>query len=142
MRLALIPLLLMTGSCRQEAAVIEPEAQQESAAAVTVYAGNGRDRLCLAEQGGTASFITFAASGDTNCTVRGSWPASGPQAIKPNEDRSCTILFNKDGQSVRLLSGGPGCAYYCGPGASFEAKTFVRMDKPDRVADLAGDPLC
>ncbi|WP_426267555.1 hypothetical protein [Sphingomonas sp. LHG3443-2] len=141
MRLASIPLLLLISACQQEAPTTGPGARPESGA-VTIYAGSGRDRLCLAEQGGTASFVTYAPSGDANCTVQGTWSPSGPSAIKPNEDPSCSIIFNREGQSVRLLAGGPGCAYYCGPGASFEGKTFVRMDKPEPVTDLAGDPLC
>ena len=141
MRVLVIPLLLLTGACQQEAPVTGPGGQQKGGA-ITVYAGSGRDRLCLAEQGGTASFITYAASSDANCTVQGSWSPAGPQAIRPNEDRSCSITFNKDGRSVQLLAGGAGCAYYCGLGASFAGKTFVRMDKPDQVTDFAGDPLC
>lgn len=141
MRLAFLPLLLLISACQQEAPVTGPGAKPENNA-VTVYAGSGRDRLCLAEQGGAASFVTYAPTGDANCMVQGTWSPSGPQAITPNEDKSCSITFNKDGGSVQLLAGSPGCAYYCGPNASFAGKTFVRMDKPEPVTDLAGDPLC
>jgi hypothetical protein len=86
--------------------------------------------------------ITYAASGDSNCTVRGSFSAGSDSRIKPNGDERCAIDVAVDGDRVTLNGGGEACAYYCGPGASPEAKTFVRMDNPDEVKDFAGDPLC
>jgi hypothetical protein len=130
-------LALSLSACRQ--AEPTPSARETN---LTFFAGEGRDRLCLAENGGPAGFITFAEGSDANCTVRGSWSPSGPQAIKPNGDQSCSFVFNKDERSITLIGGGPGCAYYCGPGATFANKTFVRTDKPEPVTDVAGDPLC
>ena len=140
---------LLLGGCRREEASAGPDTTNTQASAIetqegqlTVHAGQGRDRLCLAEEGGRASFITYAEGSSANCMVRGRWSPGGPQAITPDGDASCTIPFNRDDRSVTLLGGGPGCAYYCGPGASFTGKSFVRMDKPEPVSDLGGDPLC
>jgi hypothetical protein len=139
MRLALIPLLLLTGACRQEAAVTEPEAQQEKAGVLTVYAGSGRDRLCYNSETKRMSVIAFGPS-QTNCTMRGSFDGN---SLRPDGDGKCQVpVAIEEGQITLIDDGGQSCAYYCGPGASYAGKTFVRMDKPDQVADLAGDPLC
>lgn len=144
MRALLISLTFLLSACGRD----DPAANQKSAGAsngevtYTIFAGAGRDRLCIAEQGGKASFVTYAEGSDANCMVRGSWSPGGPQAIKPDGDPSCSIIFNKDQQGIQLMAGGPGCAYYCGPGASFVGKTFTRMANPAPVSDIAGDPLC
>jgi len=80
------------------------------------------------------------ATGDPNCSFRGA--ISNPQSIRPDGDATCAILFNRDGDTVTLLTGDKSCAYYCGPGASLEGRTFTRMAKPEPVTDLARDPLC
>lgn len=140
MRATLIPLLLLTAACRQHEAAPEEPVQAPETSAVTAFAGTGRDRLCLKEEEGRAAFITYAAQGDTNCSVRGS--ASDGPAIRPDGDTSCAIPFDRQGDRITLGAGGEACAYYCGPGASFEGKSFVRMDKAEPVTDIAGDPLC
>lgn len=144
MRAMVLSLTLLLAACGgadepTNGIVAAPEASQ---AAYASFAAAGRDRLCIAEQGGKASFVTYAEGTDANCLVRGSWSPGGPQAIKPDGDPSCSIIFNKDQQEIRLVAGGPGCAYYCGPGASFAGKTFTRMAKPEPVSDIVGDPLC
>ncbi|GAA4039791.1 hypothetical protein GCM10022281_20820 [Sphingomonas rosea] len=144
MRTLLIPLLVLTAGCGKSDDAGGPDSPRQSvggeAGAITVFAGAGRDRLCLKEEGKRVGLITFAKSGDANCSIRGS--DTGPQAIRPDGDVKCAILYNRQGDTVTLLTGNNACAYYCGPGASLEGKTFVRMDKPDQVTDLGGDPLC
>ncbi|GAA4018451.1 hypothetical protein GCM10022280_17450 [Sphingomonas swuensis] len=126
-------------ACRQEEAAPAAETVPDAAAA-EVYASGPRDRLCLKPGEQRAGIITFAKTGDSNCSVRGS--ITNPQAIRPDGDTTCAILYNRDGDTLTLLTGDNSCAYYCGPGASLEGKTFVRMDNPMPVTDIAGDPLC
>jgi hypothetical protein len=119
---------------------------QPKAGAIGSYAGEGRDRLCLKDGEPEGGLITFAATGDSNCSLRfatryaeGS-TASGTLATA--NDPSCTIPFSREEGRLTLGTPAPGCAYYCGPGAALEGKSFVRMDKNEPVTDLAGDPLC
>lgn len=111
-----------------------------SASEILVFAGQGRDRLCLKQGEERAGFITYAATGDANCSVRGTTGEAG--SIRPDGDTACTIPFTRDGDRITLRDGGPACAYYCGPGASLAGKTFARMDKMETVTDFVGDPLC
>lgn len=131
----LLALLLLAGC--GEAGEVAPA--QGASAQTLVFAGAGRDRLCLAPDG-ASGFVSFAASGDSNCAVRGRLAEGGP--LRPNGDERCAIPLTRDGDRVTLGGAGPECAYYCGPGASFAGKTFVRMDNPSPATDLAGDPLC
>ena len=133
----LVPLLLLAACGRDDAEAVPPT---EEGSRIAVYAAQGRDRLCLsAAPGGQAGIITFAATGDNNCSLRGSWTAA---AIRPAGDSACAIPIDRQGDTVTFGTPGPACAYYCGPGASLEGKTFVRMDRPAPVADIGGDPLC
>jgi hypothetical protein len=134
-----ILLCMSLAGCRES----EPAAENSEApvtSEVPVFAGEGRDRLCLKEGEERAGFITYAAGTNANCSVRGT--VGGQGAIKPDGDTACTIPFTRDGNRITLRDGGPACAYYCGPNASFAGKTFVRMDKAEAVVDLAGEPLC
>ena len=115
------------------------DAKQAEASALVTYAGAGRDRLCLNPQTGRAGFITYG-EGNNNCSVRGA--IGDPNFIRPDGDTACTIIFNRDGESIQLLAGGPGCSYYCGPTASFAGKSFKKAETAEPVTDLAGDPLC
>ena len=135
--LPLAALFLTLAGCRQSE---EVPAKSEVSSATLVFAGQGRDRLCLKEGEERAGFITHAGSGDANCSVRGTTGKAG--LIRPDGDESCTIPFTREGDRITLRAGGPACAYYCGSNASFAGKTFVRMDKADAVVDFAGEPLC
>ena len=154
MRIAVLTLLFLLAACRQEPER-EPTAQAKSgtpaaAAVIAVMAGPGRDRLCTrtpgpgeGEQRQVAGLVTYAENGDANCLVRGSVAASirGNEII-PNGDERCRITLVEEGADrVRIEDNGQ-CAYYCGPGATFAGKTFSRMDTPQAVTDIAGDPLC
>jgi hypothetical protein len=97
--------------------------------------------LCLAQSGG-AAFITYG-EGDANCSVKGQIEGAGERlTLVPEGDTTCRIELNRSGDSVRLGAVGAACAYYCGPKASFEGKSFKRKDNAEPVTDLAGDPLC
>ena len=131
-------------ACRGEeeanqAVAAEPGKEAPADSGLVSYSGAGRDRLCLNRQTGRAGFITYG-EGNANCSVRGQLGNSG--TIQPDGDSSCAIAFSATDDAVRLASGGAGCAYYCGPTASFEGKAFRRMATPEPATDLAGDPLC
>ncbi|WP_300974343.1 hypothetical protein [Sphingomonas sp. LHG3406-1] len=109
-----------------------------------MFAGAGKDRLCIGGSSSPAAVITYAAGSQANCSARGRVEEEqGKLFFLPQDDGACRIELRRDGTD-RLTLGRPsaGCAYYCGPGASLEGKTFVRMDRPEPVTDLAGDPLC
>lgn len=110
------------------------------------FAGEGRDRLCIASKRGDAGyragFITYGA-GDSNCSVAGrlvrqtdSW------LLIPEGEGGCRFPLRIAENSVTIEDPPPDCAYYCGPGASAAGRQFDRAG-PDRTArDFAGDPLC
>jgi len=134
--------VLLLGACSKPAAeqnATEPEqpAANSAAAAAATFAGPGRDGLCLAGQ--RAAFVSFAASGDRNCTVRGTLVDN---ELVPEGDAACRIGVSREGDGLRLGPVTQACSYYCAAPASFAGKTFVRMAKPEPVADIAGDPLC
>lgn len=149
MRLVLIPLLLVLSACGQgeeetKAANGVAEAPAPLSREVQTFAGAGKDRLCLGGTSAPAAVITYAADGASNCSARGTMQEqAGKLFFVPQEEKSCRIEVRREGEN-RLALGAvtAGCAYYCGSGASFEGKTFARMDKAEPVTDLAGDPLC
>jgi hypothetical protein len=102
--------------------------------------------LCLKDGETSGGLITFASGTDANCSLRfdarkaeGSAEAG---TLAAQNDPTCTMKFTQSQGRLQLSTPSPACAYYCGPGASLEGKTFVRMDKPAPVTDLGGDPLC
>ncbi len=131
--------LLLTACGREQAATNQgaTAATPRAEAGAIVFGAGARDRLCL--KGDQAAFITYAAASDSNCTLRGS---ASETSIRPDGDTACSVPLTRAGDRVTLSAAGPGCAYYCGPGASFSGKTFTRMAQPQPVTDLAGDPLC
>jgi hypothetical protein len=145
MRAFLVPLLLVTGACGQsEPDVAPPEAVEGASSS---YAGAGRDRMCLISGRPDGGLITFAATGDANCSLRFTTSyksgSTSTGTLAAANDPSCTIPFTRaTGGKFALGAPSAACAYYCGPGASLEGKTFARMDSPEPVTDIAGDPLC
>ena len=133
--------VLLLGACSKPAAEQNATGPEQPAAnpaaAAATFAGPGRDRLCLAGQ--RAAFVSFAATGDRNCTVRGTLV---DDELVPEGDAACRIGVSREGDGLRLGPVTQACSYYCAAPASFAGKTFVRMDKPEPVADIAGDPLC
>lgn len=141
MRHVILLSMLLVTACGAEAPTNEsgrPVVIRSAEEALT-FKGAARDRLCLLESDGRMGLISFAGTGQANCTVKG---RLGDSTLQPDGDESCRITIDRKGDSITIASAGPGCAYYCGPGAALEGKTFIRMERPDPVTDLAGDPLC
>lgn len=145
MRTFLLPALLLLAACEQKAAEAPPaeaSARPQAAVGAVVFAGAGRNRLCLDERANRAAFITYA-EGDTNCTMSGVLKRSDANAtLVPDGDASCTVVVQFNGDEVRLGELRPECAYYCGPSASYAGSTYRRTNDGQPVTDLAGQPLC
>ena len=145
-RFAIALSALLLGACSREAdapaaPVNEGAPVVAAAAGSSTFAGAGRDRLCL-KADKQAAFITYG-EGDANCSVQGQVEGEGERmTLVPNGDATCRIDMTRSGDIMRLGSVTQACAYYCGPKASFEGKTFTRTDKAVPVTDLAGEPLC
>ena len=105
-----------------------------------LYAGEGRDRVCVAgERGG----IIVYGEKDANCTARGRIERSGDRLIlTPDGDPDCRIDGKVDGDRLSLGPRADACAYYCGPGADFAGKVLARNAAASPAVDFAGDPLC
>jgi hypothetical protein len=129
----ILALVLLLAACSPAAP--EPDAER------LLYAGEGRDRLCMA--GDRIGFIAYG-EGDANCSVRGRVNRAGEQllTITPDGDEDCRIELRQEGESLRLGKVAAACAYYCGPGANFEGMVFTENASASPAVDLAGDPLC
>ena len=128
----LLPLVLLLSACSPAAP--EPESGRR------LYAGEGRDRLCMT--GDQVGFIAFG-EGDANCSVRGRLDrAENRLTLVPDGDADCRIEIEEQGDSLRLGTVTPHCAYYCGPRASFAGKVFTENASASAAVDFAGDPLC
>jgi hypothetical protein len=144
------PLLLLAALSLAGCEGAEPEvAAAKAAASGGSYAGEGRDRMCLKSGEPEGGLITYAPTGVANCslrfTVRYSEGSTSTGTLAAANDPACTISFTRKEQGAEGFTLGqpsPGCAYYCGPGARLDGKSFVRMDRAEPVTDLAGDPLC
>jgi len=112
-----------------------------------VYAGQGRDALCLVAPMGSeklgAGIVTYG-SGDNNCTLTGEVrTAEGAIAFYADHDDACHFALNQESEALVLPQQIPAsCSYYCGPGASLAGKRFEKREGASRPADFAGDPLC
>ena len=127
----LLALLLLAG-CSQQA--------DPPSADLRAYAGEGRDRLCIA--GERAGFIAYGA-GDANCSAKGRLErAPGTLTFIPAGDEDCRIALTEAGDSLRLGPRSESCAYYCGPGADFSGRSFTPQANASPAVDFAGDPLC
>ena len=129
----ILPIFLVLAACSQEP---PPPAEPERA----LYAGQGRDRLCV--DGDRAGFVTYGA-GNANCSARGKLDRGGAAtSIRPDGDEDCRIPVAFSGDRASLGAGRPTCSYYCGPGATFDGKSFSRDASASPAVDFAGDPLC
>jgi hypothetical protein len=109
-----------------------------------IFAGQGRDRLCIAGEGGAlrAGLIAYGL-GDTNCSASGNLqPAGQGWVLIPKGEGDCRIPLEIDGNTVKIGQAPAACAYYCGPTANMAGKAFNRADMGSQAVDLAGDPLC
>jgi hypothetical protein len=139
MRAALfLPLFVLSSCNRQESEPVAANASARAAATAT-YAGTDKDRLCYNAESKRMAMITYGSAAN-NCTMRGSFDGS---SLRPEGDDKCQVPVAIEGNRITLINeGGPACTYYCGSGASYAGKTFARMDRPEPVTDIAGDPLC
>lgn len=130
MRILAVALLLT--ACSQQAA--EPPAEH------LLYAGEGRNRLCVTGQRGG---LIIYGKGNANCSARGRVERSGDRLVLlPEGDSDCRIEASLNGDSLRLGARSAACAYYCGPGADFSGKGLMKSASASPAVDFAGDPLC
>ena len=122
--------------------------EQEAAApplAASIYAGSGRDRLCVArDNGGARIAIVTYGEGDNNCTIQTkALTAERGALVKAVGDPACKFFIASAGTTLTLPERLPAsCDYYCGPSAALAKKKFTRDAGASPVTDLAGDPLC
>ena len=113
-------------------------------------AGPRRSQLCVVDKGtGNAQFgINIWGPELRACSGAGQAVRAGDRlTLTMAGDSSCTIEARIAGGSVTLPNQLPaGCAYYCGPGASFAGTTLVRsgttVQDAMKAKDIADDPLC
>lgn len=132
----MFPALLLLTACSQQPV--------DSPIPTGTYAGERRDRLCIAGEAGNlrAGLIAYGP-GDANCSAAGPLEQAGAGwALVPKGEGECRIPLQIDGNVVRIGQPPAACAYYCGPGADMEGKIYNRADVGAKAVDLAGDPLC
>ena len=131
--LILAPLL---AACSQEAA--------QPSLVTGTFAGEGRDRLCIAGKPGAyrAGLIAYG-EGNANCSAAGRLKQSGATwVLVPQGEGDCRIPLEINGNIARIGRPPAACSYYCGPGASLAGKAYNRADMGAKATDFAGDPLC
>jgi len=132
----IIPMALLLAACSR---------QPENPSIPTgTYAGQGRDRLCIAgEAGGYRAGLIAYGQGDVNCSAAGKLePAGAGWVLIPKGEGPCRIPIEIQGNVVRIGQPPAACAYYCGPSAEMAGRTYNRADMGAKAVDLAGDPLC
>lgn len=137
MRCLIFAFALSATACAQE----EPAT---TGLAAGTFRSGGRDALCIAGAAGAqrAGFIVYGAD-DANCSASGRIEQAGAAwNLVPVFDSDCKIPLSATAEGVTLGPGTAGCAYYCGPGASFAGKSFQRSPNAKPATDIAGDPLC
>jgi hypothetical protein len=128
----ILPLTLLIAACSPEAT--EPPTTR------MLYAGEGRDRLCVS--GGRGGLIVYG-DGDVNCSARGSIERSADRLVLiPDGDSDCRIEGKIVGDRLSLGAGSEACAYYCGPGTDYAGNALARNDSASPAVDFGGDPLC
>lgn len=133
---SILPLAMVLAACSQQPA--------EPTLATGTFAGEGRDRLCIAGEPGNyrGGLIAFG-EGDVNCSASGRIEVrGGGLALLPRGEGDCRIPLIGGGNSIRVGEVPAACSYYCGPGATLAGKNYNRMDGRSQATDLAGDPLC
>jgi hypothetical protein len=139
---SILPAILLLTACSDQAA---------TPSIVGLFAGEGRDVLCIAGPAGQqrGAFIAYG-DGNNNCSARGRVEAEGAGwALVPSGEGECRIPFSMSGDRIALGAGHPSCSYYCGPRADYAGKSFRRADPAAAAAapsnpmvDFAGEPLC
>ena len=130
------PFALLLAACSQEPALSE--------LTVGTFAGEGRDRLCIAgEPGAYRAGLIGYGQGDINCSASGRLEQADDQwALVPTGEGECRIPLEIEDNVIRVGQPPAVCAYYCGPGANLGGKTYNRSDMGAKAVDLVGDPLC
>lgn len=133
---SIIALVLLLAACSKQPA--------EPGLTPGTFAGEGRDRLCIAGESGALSAGLIAyGKGDVNCSVSGSAQKVGQGWILvPKGEGDCRIPLEIETDVVRVGQLSAACSYYCGPGASMDNKSFRRNAAASSAVDMAGDPLC
>jgi hypothetical protein len=132
----ILSLALLLAACTQQPA--------EPSLTTGIFAGGGRDRLCIAGGPGnySAGLIAYG-NGDVNCSASGRIEAQNGQfALVPRGEGACRIPLTIEGNTIRTGEVPAACSYYCAPGATLAGKTYNRSDMGAAAVDLAGDPLC
>lgn len=111
--------------------------------------GMERGRMCMvAAASGAASFALVTETPGGSCAGAGEAARSGETLrLTMAGDQACVIDARIAGTTVTFPAKvAPGCAYYCGAGASLAGGTFEKTGGSEedamRATDLAGDPLC
>lgn len=132
----ILPLTMLLAACSQQ--------PSEPLLTTGTFAGDGRDRLCLAgEPGQYRSGLIAYGPGNVNCSAAGRLEGSGTGwVLVPKGEGECRIPLVIEENAVRVGQASAACAYYCGPGAAMTGKTYNRTDMGAKAVDLAGDPLC
>jgi hypothetical protein len=132
----ILPLALFLAACTQQPA--------ETSLATGTFAGEGRDRLCIAgEPGNYRGGLVAYGEGDVNCSASGRIEdQNGQFALVPRGEGACRIPLTIEGNSVLVDKVPAACTYYCGPGATMGGKAYNKADMGAQAVDLAGDPLC
>ena len=134
---SILPCFILLAACSQG---------QEPAPTIATgtFAGDGRDRLCIAGEPGSyrGGLIVYAA-GAVNCSASGKVESTnGTLALVPRGEGACRIPLTIEGSTVRIGDVPAACSYYCGPGAAMAGKSFNRSEAGGAAVDVAGDPLC
>jgi hypothetical protein len=136
--IAAVALLMLITGCSGPKPTSAEQAELQS------FSGSGRDRLCIAKQGGVqrAGLIVYGA-GDSNCSASGTLVKAGSNwQLVPQGEGACRIGLAMSGSELAVTAVPAACTYYCAPGATLAGKRFARDAKASKVTDLAGDPLC
>jgi hypothetical protein len=132
----ILPFALLITACSQQPTT--------PTLATGTFAGEGRDRLCIAGEAGAyrAGLIAYG-QGDVNCSAAGHLePAGASWVLVPKGEGPCRIPIEIQGNVARIGQLPAECAYYCGPGATMAGRSYNRSDMGSKAVDLAGDPLC
>jgi hypothetical protein len=147
-----------TGAAAAAAEQPEPDGDApaqavQTATLVGLYesgAAGRRNQMCVIDRAtGDARFgLVLWGAADEGCSGTGSAVRRGDVLrLTMSGDEACAIDARIEGTRVAFpASLPPGCAYYCGRGASFAGATFDKTGGTAadamRAEDLAGDRLC
>jgi len=129
-------LVTLLAACSQEGA--------QTALSTGTFAGDGRDRLCIAGEPGAyrAGLIAYGP-GDSNCSAAGRLEQAGSGwALVPRGEGGCRIPVEIAGNRVSIGQPPAACSYYCGPGARLAGKSFALGRQQSAPTDFGGEPLC